>query len=272
MTYGGCTDPEIAICDGTAVPSCLNGFSIGDPHIQRISGETFELLRSGSNAMVRIPADASDGEASLLVQTFSERLQNCPDIPSMWTRNISVSGKWLEDRGMTSPICFEHEDVFGPDNFNTFNAIRVSYQNTWMSMEQLKTILPQGVLQILPRRHEQPREPLLMLSRSTPMAVNLHFGHLQIGIDYVSSLTRKGRRNHLDLRLLNCRSIPETIGGLLGSDDYTEAAHLPPECGERLQNGRLWPIDPERYGDEWVKKRQAAKEKLKEDLYASLEE
>jgi WD40 repeat protein len=66
----------------------------GDPHLQNIHGERFDLMKPGKHLLINIPRGMSADSAMLRVQADAVRLgKNCGDI---YFQELNVTGSWAE--------------------------------------------------------------------------------------------------------------------------------------------------------------------------------
>jgi hypothetical protein len=80
-----------SVCSTTAVSSSS---AVGDPHLQNIHGERFDLMKEGSHVLINIPRGVITEKALLHVQAEARRLGgHCAD---MYFQELNVSGLWAE--------------------------------------------------------------------------------------------------------------------------------------------------------------------------------
>jgi len=66
----------------------------GDPHLQNVHGERFDLMKPGKHVLINIPRGMSEEDAMLRVQADARRLGgNCAD---MYFQELNVTGSWAE--------------------------------------------------------------------------------------------------------------------------------------------------------------------------------
>merc|ERR1719316_402540 len=82
---------------GAVVPSASAAGSVaavGDPHLQNIHGERFDLMQPGKHVLIHIPRGVSAEKALLRVQAHARRLGGqCAD---MYFQDVNVTGSWAE--------------------------------------------------------------------------------------------------------------------------------------------------------------------------------
>jgi len=70
------------------------GTATGDPHLQNILGQRFDLMRPGMSTLINIPRGTSVEYALLVVQANAHRLgQHCSD---MYFQELNVTGAWAD--------------------------------------------------------------------------------------------------------------------------------------------------------------------------------
>jgi hypothetical protein len=68
--------------------------AVGDPHLQNIHGERFDLMKAGKHVLINIPRGTSAEAAFLRVQADARRLGGqCAD---MYFQQLNVTGSWAE--------------------------------------------------------------------------------------------------------------------------------------------------------------------------------
>ena len=68
--------------------------AVGDPHLQNVHGERFDLMKAGKHVLINIPRGMSAENALLRVQADARRLGGqCAD---MYFQELNVTGSWAE--------------------------------------------------------------------------------------------------------------------------------------------------------------------------------
>jgi len=68
--------------------------AVGDPHLQNIHGERFDLMKEGRHVLINIPRGQGAEQAMLRVQADARRLGGqCAD---MYFQELNVTGSWAE--------------------------------------------------------------------------------------------------------------------------------------------------------------------------------
>jgi len=100
-TSAACRPDEY--CNPSAGQTCSNvapvvvpstGSAVGDPHLQNVHGERFDLMAAGSHTLINIPRGELAEKALLRVQAEARRLGgHCTD---MYFQVLNVTGSWAE--------------------------------------------------------------------------------------------------------------------------------------------------------------------------------
>jgi hypothetical protein len=95
--------------DQAADPSCGTGSNnnvgaTGDPHLQNIHGERFNLMQPGVHLLLQIPRHAAINETLLTVQADARRLgANCEEL---YFQTVNVTGAWA-DKAQAGEVRFD---------------------------------------------------------------------------------------------------------------------------------------------------------------------
>jgi hypothetical protein len=77
-----------------AVSMCPQASAVGDPHLQNVHGQKFDLMKPGKHVLINIPRGMSAENALLRVQADARRLGgHCAD---MYFQELNVTGSWAE--------------------------------------------------------------------------------------------------------------------------------------------------------------------------------
>jgi len=78
----------------TPAPTPDAAAAVGDPHMQNVRGERFDLMRPGKHVMLSIPRGMSAENALLRVQADAVRMgKHCSD---MYFHKLNITGSWVE--------------------------------------------------------------------------------------------------------------------------------------------------------------------------------
>jgi hypothetical protein len=83
---GGAAGPT-----GTASGAAVS--ATGDPHLQNVHGQRFDLMKPGQHVLIHIPKGELAENAMLRVQADARRLGGCTD---MYFQELNVTGSWAE--------------------------------------------------------------------------------------------------------------------------------------------------------------------------------
>jgi len=78
----------------TPSPTGDGAAAVGDPHLQNVHGDRFDLMRAGKHVLINIPRGMSSVNAFLHVSAVAARLGgHCAD---MYFQRVNVTGSWAE--------------------------------------------------------------------------------------------------------------------------------------------------------------------------------
>merc|ERR1719356_1027482 len=84
------SDPSGGPCSGISIGAA----AVGDPHLQNVHGERFDLMKPGNHVLINIPRGVSAEKSLLRVQADARRLGgHCAD---MYFQELNVTGSWAE--------------------------------------------------------------------------------------------------------------------------------------------------------------------------------
>jgi len=84
----------ITISGGAPAPPTGGAGAVGDPHLQNVHGERFDLMKEGKHVLINIPRGKGAEQAMLRVQADAVRLGGqCAD---MYFQELNVTGSWAE--------------------------------------------------------------------------------------------------------------------------------------------------------------------------------
>jgi len=70
------------------------GAAVGDPHLQNVHGERFDLMKPGKHVLINIPRGVTGEKSLLQVQAEARHLSGqCAD---MYFQEVNVTGSWAE--------------------------------------------------------------------------------------------------------------------------------------------------------------------------------
>jgi len=166
-------------CQGTGASATgTDASATGDPHLQNIHGERFDLMKPGKVVLIKVPRGEPVENALLTVEADARRLGlQCADI---YFQSLNLTGAWA-DKVRAGGLTFTAGGA---------------------------------------------RDETLQIPGWT------RFGPLQLKV--VNGRTSQGTE-YLNFYVKHLRDAGAAVGGLLGEDDYTEAAR-PEEGCEKLMS------------------------------------
>ncbi|CAK0813852.1 unnamed protein product [Prorocentrum cordatum] len=85
--------PSGGTSGGTGGPGQVDPSGKGDPHLQNVHGQRFDLMKPGKHVLINIPRGQRADRALLRVQAYARRLGGCAD---MYFQELNVTGSWAE--------------------------------------------------------------------------------------------------------------------------------------------------------------------------------
>mmetsp|Transcript_48444 Transcript_48444/g.130523 ORF Transcript_48444/g.130523 Transcript_48444/m.130523 type:complete len:504 (-) Transcript_48444:122-1633(-) len=97
--------------------------AVGDPHLQNIHGERFDLMKPGKHVLLHVPRKQSLERVFLRVDAEVRRLGGqCAD---MYFQGLNITGQWVEAKG-TSGLRFQAQDAqHGKPKWYKFGTVQV---------------------------------------------------------------------------------------------------------------------------------------------------
>jgi len=94
FTGGQSSDHVVSVTSDSFTPSVGGASAVGDPHLQNIHGERFDLMKPGKHVLINIPRGATAERTLLQVQADARNLGGkCAD---MYFQEVNVTGSWAE--------------------------------------------------------------------------------------------------------------------------------------------------------------------------------
>jgi hypothetical protein len=89
-----CADPSAPTLPPTPAPAAAS--ATGDPHLQNIHGERFDLMKPGNHVLINIPRGEPAEHALLRVQAGARQVGgSCSD---MYFQEVNITGTWAEGK------------------------------------------------------------------------------------------------------------------------------------------------------------------------------
>jgi len=173
-----------AVCKSTSSPASPPGMAgmaansatapsvsaVGDPHMQNILGQRFDLAQPGEHTLLEIPRGASASDALLRVTADAEHEGGaCSD---MYFKALNITGLWVSA--------------------------------------------------------QQKEGYMYTAGAPQPVAGWRTFGKVEVKVAWGRTL---GGVEYLNFMVRHLTRVGQDVGGLLGMDDYTQAAKRDPSCG-----------------------------------------
>jgi hypothetical protein len=191
-------------------------FAIGDPHVSTITGDSFDLWRTGWSTFVKIPLEVSEQPDKLLVRGEVRPYGGSPCAPS-FLQQVRINGSWLGGHEVS---------VQGGslESSSPFNVVREGSGPMFLRQE--------GVTEFINEKGVSLRGWIAEdLGVWGPDArVELTVGDANVTIVQHTEGRGESSNAMLDLSVSGLESIVDTIGGWLGVDGAAQAGTAPPEC------------------------------------------
>jgi len=101
----------VLVCPGGSSPSLGAIGAVGDPHLQNIYGERFDLMMPGRHVLINIPRGAPVENALLQVEAEARQMGGkCAD---MYFQELNITGSWVEATKKSGGLHFKADDVDG---------------------------------------------------------------------------------------------------------------------------------------------------------------
>jgi len=95
----------------------------GDPHLQNVHGERFDLMKTGKHVLINIPRGTNAEHALLRVQADARRLgDHCSD---MYFQEVNVTGTWAEAKKAVGYIYSASQYLAEPPEWITFGKVEL---------------------------------------------------------------------------------------------------------------------------------------------------
>jgi len=147
--------------------------AVGDPHMQNILGQRFDLAQPGEHTLLQIPRGASASDALLRVTADAKHEGGaCSD---MYFKALNITGLW---------VSAQQKDGY-----------------------------------------------MYTAGAPQPVAGWRTFGKVEVKVAWGRTL---GGVEYLNFMVRHLTRVGHDIGGLLGMDDYTQAAKRDPSCGSAI--------------------------------------
>jgi len=75
----------------------------GDPHLQNMLGQRFDLMVPGVHTLINIPRGTPEKNSKLFIAADAQRMQKEASCGDLYFQSLNVTGEWLHGRG---PLLF----------------------------------------------------------------------------------------------------------------------------------------------------------------------
>ncbi|CAK0881166.1 unnamed protein product [Prorocentrum cordatum] len=123
-------DPTDLFHMAVTIPPRASASAVGDPHLQNVHGERFDLLQPGRHTLLEIPRRAAAESVLLLVEAEARHDGSaCADV---YFRALNITGQWPEARAKGGLRFRAHDDTRRPSKWMNFAGVslRVAHGHT----------------------------------------------------------------------------------------------------------------------------------------------
>lgn len=233
-SVGFAPGPESLVVSHIAANECwvksLKAKASGDPHLQNLNGEKFNAHRHGLAPLVKIPADTS---AHLRVVGLIEGIAPCKKTGYITAMN--VSGSWLENT-----VAVHMGDH--PETDEQAFYVQVDEQQVWSPAKSRNLPQWEGNIKDHKERrivfnHKGGKFSILELDESLTSqhapGVRIQLSsYPNLVIQIIRPMHRDITKPHFNFVISGLQSISHnfSVGGLLGTDDYSAWTKPSQEC------------------------------------------
>jgi len=197
-------------------PPEMRVFAIGDPHVSTITGDSFDLWRTGWSTFVKIPLEVSEKPDKLLVRGEVRPYGGSPCAPS-YLQQLRINGSWLGGHEVS---------VHGGslESSSPFSVVREGGSPVFLKQDGVTDFINEKDISLrgwIAEDHEV---------WGPDARVELLVGNANVTIVQHTEGRGESSSAMLDLSVSGLESIVDTIGGWLGVDGASQAGTAPPEC------------------------------------------
>jgi len=179
-----------------------------DPKVKNMDGEEFEIMATGTFALVSFKKLATQTTALEILSTIDRAGTRCG---ATYIQNITLLGQWVEDIGV--PQIQVRAEASVPKG----SALQVNFDGSWKSAAQ--------------------RWSYSAVKEATNRKFVLNLDEIEIFVTidshriHETGVKTKRFANFLNVNLNGISRLAGfSVGGLLGRDSHTEAAQIPEGC------------------------------------------
>jgi hypothetical protein len=221
---------RICVEEFTTTTPVIDVFAVGDPHVSSITGESFDLWRTGWSTFVQIPQLVMEDSAKFLVRGEVRPYSGARCAPA-FLQQVHVNGSWLGHQ----EVSIHAGSLESSDPFHvTVNGGEPVYLNV-----DGETVFNLTGASLTGRVATD--DPSVW---GPDARVRLSVGDAEVNIVQHTEGRGESSSAMLDLSVSGLANIVDTIGGWLGVDGAAHAGQAPPECDEHLA---LLGVDRHRY-------------------------
>jgi len=112
------SDPSGGPCSGISIGAA----AVGDPHLQNVHGERFDLMKPGKHVLINIPRGR---QKNALLRVQADAVQLGGQCADMYFQELNITGEWVEAQG-TGGLRFQAQGVHdGEPKWLKFGKVQV---------------------------------------------------------------------------------------------------------------------------------------------------
>jgi len=191
----------------------------GDPHVQNMIGDTFDLWKTGWSTFVQIPQN-EDGSVKLLVRGDVRRYGRDPCAPS-FLQQVRINGTWLGD----------HEIIVRAGSLESSDPFSVTLDGSeplYLNTNSETVFIDESDLRL--------RGDIAVASEEwgPDARIRMNVGSTVLSIVQHTEGRGETSNSMLDLSVAGLGDIVESVGGWLGVEGAHLAGEAPIECREDM--------------------------------------
>jgi hypothetical protein len=198
----------------------------GDPHVMNLDGVRFNLIRTGTHELLRLPRETvSGGGPPQLLQVLG-RVEAERDCADAYLKELLISGTWLQEAGSLSFRTTGNESESDGAMWLKVHGSNISVDDL-RSDSRLASIIEEVTLPSVSKR----KADVNKIHRLNFPTVKLRFPAAALTVKWLRRQVPGSSLNHLNFKV---SSLPTNktmdIGGIMGHDDHTLATTPTGDC------------------------------------------
>jgi len=198
----------------------------GDPHVTNLDGVRFNLIRTGTHKLLRLPREKVSGDGLPPLLQVLGRVEEERDCADAYVKELFISGTWLQRSGSLTFRTAGNETRSEGAIQLKVNGSNASVDELW-SDSRLAGIIEEVVLPRAPKSKADEKK----IHRFNFLTVRLRFPAAALTVKWLRRAVPGSSVNHVNLMVSGLpKSKTMDIGGILGHDDHTLAVTPTNDC------------------------------------------